>query len=162
MVRGASGDEWRNSFGVRVQSAFGWKSPTKRPLNLCPKQLNVNNKLLRPQGWIYLNLKIPGERVLEFHVSGSSSDVDACVVVVVTCRPSHVSVITRQIRTESHCGKSTRRKSHFSIVKFLLDPPPRIIHTRRTSCITSRHLSSNYRQGNITDKPRICCEWHLT
>jgi len=64
-----------------------------------------------------LNQKIPGERVLEFHVSDSSSDVDACVVEVARCRPSHVSVIARQMRTESHCGKSTRRQSHFSIVK---------------------------------------------
>jgi len=114
-----------------------------------------------------LNHKIPGERVLEFHVSGSSSDVDGCVVVVDTCRPSHVSVIARQIRTESHCGKSTRRQSHFSIVKFLLEPP-RIIHRRHTSCITRHHFqsyyvssySSKYRQCNITDQPRIRCEWH--
>lgn len=103
----------------------------------------------------YTYYKIPGERVLEFHVSGSSSDVDACVVVVDKCRPSHVSVIARQMRTESHCGKSTRRQSHFSIVKFLLECP-RIIHRRHTSRVTQRHFfqsyyvsssSSNYRQG---------------
>jgi hypothetical protein len=65
---------------------------------------------------MYLNVKIPGELVLVFHVGGCSSDVDACVVVVAICRPSHVSVIARQMRKESQCGKSTRRQSQFNIV----------------------------------------------
>lgn len=86
-----------------------------------PRQLNVNNKAPCPEGWIYLNFKIPGKRVWVFQISplllrSSGLDVDAWVVVAVICRTSHVSMIIKQMRNEIHCGKPTRLQTHFNIL----------------------------------------------